>query len=134
MAISLTDFSPSASIPNALFIRNFMTYCLGEIPKCFINSLCRVDGLIKALSHTDATSSPESQKCFSIYWKAAANAACLAIDNGCGVGDVDIRKLQANLEKENVMIHFPDEYVAKDAPRVVPSKRAHGEELENGHF
>ena len=66
--------------------------------------------------------------------QAAANAACLAIDNGCGVADVDIRKLQANLEKENVMIHFPDEYVAKDAPRVVPSKRAHGEELENGHF
>ena len=66
--------------------------------------------------------------------QAAANAACLAIDNGCGVADVDICKLQANLEKENVMIHFPDEYVDKDAPRVVPSKRAHGEELENGHF
>ncbi len=66
--------------------------------------------------------------------QAAANAACLAIDEGCGVADVDIRKLQAKLEEENVMIHFPDEYVSKDAPRVVPSKRAHGEELTNGHF
>ena len=66
--------------------------------------------------------------------QAAANAACLAIDDGCGVADVDIRKLQAKLEEENVMIHFPDEYVSKDAPRVVPSKRAHGEDLTNGHF
>ena len=66
--------------------------------------------------------------------QAAANAACLAIDEGCGVADVDIRKLQAMLEEENVMIHVPDEYVSKDAPRVVPDKRAHGIDLANGHF
>ena len=66
--------------------------------------------------------------------QAAANAACLAIDDGCGVADVDIRKLQAKLEEESVMIHFPDEYVSKDAPRVVPDKRAHGIDLVNGHF
>ncbi|MBQ8342822.1 MAG: hypothetical protein IJY21_01810 [Clostridia bacterium] len=47
---------------------------------------------------------------------------------------MDIRKLQPKLEEENVMIHFPDEYVSNDAPRVVPSKRAHGIDLTNGHF
>lgn len=66
--------------------------------------------------------------------QAAANAACLAIDDGCGVADVNIRKLQSMLEEENVMIHFPDEYVPENANYNVPSKRQHGEDLLNGHF
>ena len=66
--------------------------------------------------------------------QAAANAACLAIDDGCGVADVNIRKLQSMLEEENVMIHFPDEYVSENANYNVPSKRQHGEDLLNGHF
>ena len=46
--------------------------------------------------------------------QAAAEAACLAIEASVGVADVNIRTLQANLESENVMIHFPDSYVPKD--------------------
>lgn len=60
--------------------------------------------------------------------QAAANAACLAIDSGCGVAEVDIKRLQSILEEEDVMIHFPDEYVPKeirDGGRV---------EIEGGHF
>ena len=45
--------------------------------------------------------------------QGAANAACLAIDTGVGVADVDIKRLQSMLEEEDVMIHFPDEYLPK---------------------
>lgn len=43
--------------------------------------------------------------------QAAANAACLAIDEKCGAGEVNIKALQKKLEEENVMIHFPDDYI-----------------------
>lgn len=47
--------------------------------------------------------------------QAAANAAVLAIDAGCSVADVDIRKLQEILEKQDhVMIHFPDEWLSEN--------------------
>ncbi len=46
--------------------------------------------------------------------QAAAEAACLALQDGVGVADVDIRRLRAKLEKENVMVRFPDEYVPED--------------------
>lgn len=60
--------------------------------------------------------------------QAAANAACLAIDSECDVSSVDIKTLQKMLEEENVMIHFPDEYVLKE--------KYTGEvaEIEGGHF
>lgn len=68
--------------------------------------------------------------------QAAANAACLAIDENCGVADVDIRKLQARLEEENVMIHFPDEYVPKNGEPFPKDKRAHVVNADDdiGHF
>ena len=46
--------------------------------------------------------------------QAAAEAACLAMESGVGVANVNIKTLQARLEGENVMIHFPDSYVPKD--------------------
>ena len=46
--------------------------------------------------------------------QAAAEAACLAIDEGVGVADVTISKLQARIASDGLMIHFPDEYVPKD--------------------
>ena len=60
--------------------------------------------------------------------QAAANAACLAIDTGVGIADVDIKRLQSMLEEENVMIHFPDEYLPKsdDSGEIA--------EIEGGHF
>ena len=56
--------------------------------------------------------------------QAAANAACLAIDTGCGVSDVNIKLLQKMLEEEDVMIHFPDEYVPRDAKFEMRKNRA----------
>lgn len=64
--------------------------------------------------------------------QAAAHAACLAIRDGVGVADVNIRKLQGNLERDNVMIHFPDEYVPEDKTIILHGKNA--TEIEGGHF
>ena len=43
-----------------------------------------------------------------ISGQAAGLAAAQAIDEACGVGAIDIRKLQASLEAGNVDIHFDD--------------------------
>ena len=64
--------------------------------------------------------------------QAAAHAACLAIRDGVGVADVNIRKLQGNLERDNVMIHFPDEYIPEDRTIILHGKNA--TEIEGGHF
>ena len=64
--------------------------------------------------------------------QAAAHAACLAIKDSVGVADVNIRKLQGNLERDNVMIHFPDEYVPEDKTIILHGKNA--TEIEGGHF
>lgn len=64
--------------------------------------------------------------------QAAGEAASLAIKTGTGVADVDIRALQAKLEKENVMIHFPDSYVPEDKAVIIHGKNA--AEIEGGHF
>jgi len=58
--------------------------------------------------------------------QAAANAACLAIDEDCPVSDVDIRKLQDILEnRDRVMIHFPDEWLEDHAGAIVGENVAH---------
>lgn len=64
--------------------------------------------------------------------QAAAEAACLSLESGKGVAQVDIPTLQGRLEKENVMIHFPDSYVPKDRTVVIHGKNA--AEIEGGHF
>lgn len=64
--------------------------------------------------------------------QAAGEAASLAIKSGKGVADVDIRTLQAKLAKENVMIHFPDEYVPEDKTVVIHGKNS--AEIEGGHL
>ena len=64
--------------------------------------------------------------------QAAGEAACLAIRSGVGASGVDIRKLQNKLEKENVMIHFPDEYVPEDRSIILHGKNA--SEIKGGHF
>ena len=60
--------------------------------------------------------------------QAAAEAVCLALDTGVGVADVDIKKLQEIIESDNIMIHFPDEYVPEDKTVII-----HGVS-QNGHF
>lgn len=63
--------------------------------------------------------------------QAAGEAACLAIKTNTAVADVDIKTLQAKLEKENVMIHFPDSYVPEDKTVVIHGKNA--AEIVGGH-
>lgn len=64
--------------------------------------------------------------------QAAGEAACLAIRTNTAAAAVDIKTLQNTLEKENVMIHFPDEYVPEDRTVVIHGKNA--AEIEGGHY
>ena len=62
--------------------------------------------------------------------QAAAEAACMAIDARVGVAEVDIARLQEILEKDdNIMIHFPDEYVPEDKTVII-----HGTPVDTEHF
>lgn len=63
--------------------------------------------------------------------QAAGEAACRALKEGCGAAQVDIRALQAKLEKENVMIHFPDSYIPEDRTVIIHGKNA--AEIDGGH-
>ena len=63
--------------------------------------------------------------------QAAGHAACQAIRENVGVASVDIKTLQNTLEKDDVMIHFPDEYVPEDKTVVIHGKNA--VEIEGGH-
>ncbi len=62
---------------------------------------------------------------------AAAHAACQAIRERVGVSDVNIKALQNTLEKDDVMIHFPDEYVPDDKTVIIHGKNA--AEIDGGH-
>ena len=64
--------------------------------------------------------------------QAAGHAAVLAIDSECGVADVDIKALQTKLEADNIMIHFPDEYVPEDKTVIIHGKNA--SEIDGGHM
>ena len=46
--------------------------------------------------------------------QAAAEAACLAIDEGVSVAKVTISVLQERISEDGLLIHFPDEYVPAD--------------------
>ena len=64
--------------------------------------------------------------------QAAGEAAALAIRTEKNVSDVDIKTLQHKLENENVMIHFPDEYVPEDRTVIIHGKNA--SEIDGGHL
>ncbi len=64
--------------------------------------------------------------------QAAGEAASLAVKTKTGIPFVDIKTLQSKLEKENVMVHFPDEYVPED--RTVTVKGQVVTDLDNGHY
>ncbi|MBE6618612.1 MAG: FAD-dependent oxidoreductase [Ruminococcaceae bacterium] len=63
--------------------------------------------------------------------QAAAHAACQAIREQVGVSDVNIKTLQKHLENDDVMIHFPDEYVPEDKSVIIHGKNA--VEIDGGH-
>lgn len=62
----------------------------------------------------------------------AGVAAALAVKTKTGIPFVDIKTLQSKLEKENVMVHFPDEYVPED--KTVTVKKPDTVDLDNGHY
>lgn len=64
--------------------------------------------------------------------QAAGEAATLAIKTNSAVANVDIRTLQTKLEKENVMIHFPDSYVPENRAVIIHGKNT--AEIEGGHM
>ena len=59
--------------------------------------------------------------------QAAGEAASLAIESGCAVGDVDIAELQSRLVQGGVMIHFDDAWIPAEA-------KAKPEEEDIGHI
>lgn len=67
-----------------------------------------------------------------ITGQAAAHVASLALKDNTGVADVNIPSLQAILEKDNIMVHFPDEYVPEDKTVVIHGKNA--AEIDGGHI
>ncbi len=67
-----------------------------------------------------------------ITGQAAAEAATLAIKTQKAVADVDIKTLQTKLENENVMVHFPDEYIPEDRTVIIHGKNQ--AEIDGGHF
>lgn len=64
--------------------------------------------------------------------QAAGEAAYLALKDPCPVARVDIKALQGKLERENVMIHFPDEYVPEDRTVIIHGKNT--AEIDGGHM
>ena len=67
-----------------------------------------------------------------ITGQAAAHTACMAIRDNVGASFVDIRKLQTILENDNIMVHFPDEYVPEDKTVIIHGKNA--SEIDGGHM
>lgn len=67
-----------------------------------------------------------------ITGQAAAHTACLAIRDKVNVADVNIPLLQSNLEKDNIMVHFPDEYLPEDRTVVIHGKNT--AEISGGHM
>ena len=64
--------------------------------------------------------------------QAAALTASQALKEQTAVAGVDIKKLQAELEKENIMVHFPDEYLPEDRTVCIHGKNA--VEIDGGHY
>lgn len=67
-----------------------------------------------------------------ITGQAAAHAACLAIKEQNAIADVTIGTLQKNIENDNIMVHFPDEYVPEDRTVILRGKNV--SEIEGGHM
>ena len=64
--------------------------------------------------------------------QAAAKVACMAIEDKTDVAKVNISVLQSKLEKDDVMVHFPDEYVPDDKTVIIHGKNT--AEINGGHM
>lgn len=67
-----------------------------------------------------------------ITGQVAAHTACLAIEDSTDVAKVNIAKLQMRLESDNIMVHFPDEYVPEDKTVIINGKNL--SEIDGGHM
>lgn len=67
-----------------------------------------------------------------ITGQAAAHVATMAIKNKVNVADVNISALQSNLENDNIMVHFPDEYIPEDKTVIIHGKNY--AEIPGGHM
>ena len=56
----------------------------------------------------------------------------MAIENKADVAKVNISELQSKLEKDDIMVHFPDEYVPEDKTVIIHGKNA--VEIDGGHL
>lgn len=67
-----------------------------------------------------------------ITGQAAAHVACMAIENKVDASDVNIKALQQRLENDDIMVHFPDDYVPEDKTIIFRGKNV--AEIEGGHM
>ena len=67
-----------------------------------------------------------------ITGQAAAHVACMSIRDKIGAADVNISLLQSSLEKDDIMVHFPDEYIPDDKTVVIHGKKA--AQIDGGHL
>lgn len=108
---------------------------LWEVP---LRSLCRNDypNMITAGRSTDGTGYAWDLMrvipAAIITGQAAAHAASLAIENNVAIAKVDITSLQNKLKEDDVMVHFPDEYVPEDKTLILHGKNV--AEIEGGHM
>lgn len=56
----------------------------------------------------------------------------MAIEDKTNVADVNIKALQSKLEKDNIMVHFPDEYVPEDKTVIIHGKNT--AEIDGGYL
>lgn len=60
--------------------------------------------------------------------QAAGEACALALENGLDLSSISVPELQNRLEKQNVMIHFPDSYVPENKSVII-----HGRDLTSAN-
>jgi len=61
-----------------------------------------------------------------ITGQAAGEIASLSVEMGVNVSDVNMFELQRRLEQDNVMVHFPDDYVPEDRTIIIHGKNVAG--------
>ena len=67
-----------------------------------------------------------------ISGQAAGKVACMAIEDKTDVAKVNISILQSKLEKDDIMVHFPDEYVPEDKTVIIHGKNT--SKIDGGHL
>ncbi len=64
--------------------------------------------------------------------QAAGHVTTMAMQENVGVADVNITRLQEKLANDNIMVHFPDEYIPED--RTIILHGINAVDIEGGHM